>query len=566
MASPNRVRTRNRIDEFVLPDEDGERVVNVPSINASASLASSLDGKSPVESASRAAWGRAIDRYVASVLEEHRNGSQPDELKVFSLAQNIEKSAAIDTGIPSLDDASFAPFNPFEGDTTQREKSTSERIREHWKLLAVICFGLSLILFVSAGVASRGGAKSTEAGTNVVTTPETPVVGVLIPSFSPTPSRSGSPTPNPTVPPTYNPTGESPTYLPSGNPIAAPTTIAPTTFPSPDPSSAPSFEPSQNPSRGPSYAPSTTPTIKASFLPSSSPTLSPTAKPTMPGKYFEMKKAAEYVSGNDAFNSTSTAQSLAFHWLYFEGNPSSNIYEFFEQYAVAVVFFSLTRARMRSVGGNYGLAQDDFTSRREVCGWSGLRCAYNYTSEMSHVTEIKLAGKELTGTIPSEIRFLPYLTRLDLSDNEIVGTIPEDLYFLRRLRHLYLNNNHLEGTISDKLDNLNGAEHIYLGQNDLTGTLPSNIGTNRPNEWRMFSVYNNSLSGSIPSGMRLRNAYVLDFSRNQFSGHLPANIEQSEYSKLRLLYLDRNQFTGTIPPYLSQLRKLKGLFLNVRMM
>ncbi|KAL7468520.1 hypothetical protein ACHAXS_008750 [Conticribra weissflogii] len=484
MVSPKRVRTRNRIDEFVLPDEDGERIVNVPSINASASVASSLDGRSPVESASRAAWERAIDRYVASVLEEHRNGSQPDELRVFSAAQNIEKSTDVDTRIPSLDDASFAPVNPFEGDTIERKNSKLARIRQHWKLLAVTCFGVSLILVISAGVASsKGGPKLGEEGTNVVITPETPVLGVPDPTFAPTPSPSGFPTPNSTVPPTYNPTAESPTYLPTGNPIAAPTTIAPTIPPTSNPSSTLSSEPSQNPSLLPSNAPSTIPTIEASVTPSSFPTPSPTTKPTMPGKYFEMKKAAEYVSGKDAFNSTSTAQSLAFHWLYFEGNPSSNIYEFFEQYAVAVVFFSLTRARMRSVGGNYGLAQDDFTSRREVCGWSGLRCAYNYTSEISHVIEIKLAGKDLTGTIPSEIRFLPYLTRLDLSENKITGTIPEDLYHLRRLRHLYLNNNNLQGTISNKLDDLNGAEHIYLGQNNLTGTLPSNLGRNRPNEW-----------------------------------------------------------------------------------
>lgn len=77
---------------------------------------------------------------------------------------------------------------------------------------------------------------------------------------------------------------------------------------------------------------------------------------------------------------------------------------------------------------------DEFTQRTEVCGWEGVRCAFNYTSEMVHVTEIKLGSRGLSGTIPDEISFLPYVSRLDLSDNEIVGTVPEGVYGLKRLR------------------------------------------------------------------------------------------------------------------------------------
>jgi Leucine-rich repeat (LRR) protein len=53
---------------------------------------------------------------------------------------------------------------------------------------------------------------------------------------------------------------------------------------------------------------------------------------------------------------------------------------------------------------------------------------------MTHVTEIKLPSNGLTGPIPKEIGFLPYLTKLDLADNEIVGTIPEEIYNLQNLR------------------------------------------------------------------------------------------------------------------------------------
>ena len=129
-------------------------------------------------------------------------------------------------------------------------------------------------------------------------------------------------------------------------------------------------------------------------------------------------------------------------------------------------------------------------------------------------------------------------------------------------RHLFLNNNKLEGTISESIDKLHLAEQIYLGQNSLDGNLPSNIGTLRPNNWRFFSVYDNDLSGPIHEGMKLKNAYMLDFSRNQFQGTIPSDMAHENYSTLRLLYMDHNKLQGTIPVSVMQLKKLKGIFLN----
>lgn len=125
-----------------------------------------------------------------------------------------------------------------------------------------------------------------------------------------------------------------------------------------------------------------------------------------------------------------------------------------------------------------------------------------------------------------------------------------------------MNDNKLQGTISANLDNLHEAEEIYLGQNELTGTLPLSLGTARPNNWRFFSVHDNRLTGPLREGMRLRDAYMLDFSRNAFFGTIPQDIRPENYSTLRLLYLDHNALTGTIPASLMQMKKMKGLFLN----
>ena len=102
---------------------------------------------------------------------------------------------------------------------------------------------------------------------------------------------------------------------------------------------------------------------------------------------------------------------------------------------MAVIFFSLTKARTSYAYMNPGSVHDSWVERKDVCGWEGVRCAYNYTSEMVHITEINLCNKNLTGEIPeTELGFLPYVSRLDLSENEIGGTIPETVYQLERLR------------------------------------------------------------------------------------------------------------------------------------
>jgi hypothetical protein len=55
------------------------------------------------------------------------------------------------------------------------------------------------------------------------------------------------------------------------------------------------------------------------------------------------------------------------------------------------------------------------------------------------------------------------------------------------------------------------------------------------------------MTGTIPEGMRLRNAYYIDLSFNKFSGTLPQDIGSEDFVRLRHLYVDHNEFTGPIP-------------------
>lgn len=416
MASSPKRSPRSRVrdvlsdcDEITLGHKN--HIVN---ISSASSVESSPGNASAGELARKnREWGRSIDRYVAAVLDDASNSNSrqsggdlppsphPDNHLLAFLGEKSAQSRSINTQ-GFIDDVSFQPIRPFEdheGPPVPRRKERMEQqMKKHWKPITAVCLGVVLVLAISLGASKlRNGHHENKTGISAVATP-------LYPTESPT-------TALPTYTPTIQPTTGSPT-VPIGTktPTLEPTTAPPTGYPTKPPTNHP--------------------------------TLTPTNRPTMVPEYYQMLKAARYVSGStersggnneeDPLDDFSSPQSLAFHWLYFEGNPSHDVLEFLEQYAIAVVFFSLTEIRQSSWSNN--LAQDDFTATREVCGWDGVRCAYDYTSNMTHVTEIKLASNGLTGPIPKEIGFLPYLIKLDLADNEIVGTIPEEIYNLQNLR------------------------------------------------------------------------------------------------------------------------------------
>lgn len=400
---------------------------------------------------SKRAWERAIDKYVASVLEDEKeaNGlesssatmkvsntpgssrssrrsrasrSHPDNHLLAALQRDMTSTrptSACSVDIDGhIDDSSFAPINPFDADDnddddkdknlngSSRFRRVKRYLSEERKPISLIALVVLVTIIVSVSLNNRGASASPGDGK-----PETPGYAIDTKMI-------------PTSKLTEAPSSEYPTYTPTLG------------------------EEEEEEEESKSFVVNTTTTTKATtavqFFPLDKPSISPTPAPTsqssvvsMPTEYMEMKKAAIYVTGSEEpFDKAASPQSLAFHWLYKEGKPSKNLFEFFEQYATAVLFFSLTQARtLYAVMNNVTeRVYDSWTYKTEVCGWEGVRCAYNYTSEMIHVTEIRLSNKNLTGTIPDEIEFLPYLNRLDLSDNEVSGTVPMGVYELKRLR------------------------------------------------------------------------------------------------------------------------------------
>lgn len=430
---------------------NGNSIMSSPTSTPGAARSNNMKRKDAEHKGSKRAWERAIDKYVASVLEDEKVGKgessttkvadtlgsissrqsrrstrsnrpHPDNHLLAALQRDISSSrpaSSCSVDIDGhIDDSSFAPINPFDADNddenddadpdrSPRLEKVKKYLKEEWKPISLIALVILVTIIVSVsvnrkGAASSGGGKSETPGYAMDTTLDKEFKMI------------------PTTKITEAPSSDYPTYAP--------------TLGEEEEEEEMEEEEEEN-TRFQFFSAPPQPTFRPTPAPTSKPSVKPSA--SKPTEYFEMKKAAEYVTGSEEpFDQAASPQSLAFHWLYNEGKPSKNLFEFFEQYATAVLFFSLTQARtLYAVMNNVTeRVYDDWTEKQEVCGWEGVRCAYNYTSEMIHVTEIRLSNKNLTGMIPDEIAFLPYLNRLDLSDNEVSGTVPMGVYELKKLR------------------------------------------------------------------------------------------------------------------------------------
>ncbi|PUZ52495.1 hypothetical protein GQ55_6G274700 [Panicum hallii var. hallii] len=90
----------------------------------------------------------------------------------------------------------------------------------------------------------------------------------------------------------------------------------------------------------------------------------------------------------------------------------------------------------------------------------------------NRLTSIDLSANQLTGEIPSEIRFLSALFNLNLSRNHIGGSIPDEIGSMIYLESMDLSWNDLSGSIPQSLTSLPSLGYLDLSYNDLSGKIP----------------------------------------------------------------------------------------------
>ena len=188
---------------------------------------------------------------------------------------------------------------------------------------------------------------------------------------------------------------------------------------------------------------------------------------------------------------------------------------------------------------------DNFTG--QAGGWYGIRL------NGGHVSEIILSANNLTGSIPSEIKNLPYLRRLDINANNLSGEIPKEIGDLKVLYNLQINTNKLTGSIPVEIGNMPELLFAYLHSNELTGNIPSEI--QGSTKLQILNLAGNKLSGTLPPEIgNLKNLKNFTLQNNQITGNIPSELGNA--SSLELINFNNNLLFGPIPSSLFKAAKL----------
>ncbi|XP_057799699.1 receptor protein-tyrosine kinase CEPR1-like [Salvia miltiorrhiza] len=177
-----------------------------------------------------------------------------------------------------------------------------------------------------------------------------------------------------------------------------------------------------------------------------------------------------------------------------------------------------------------------WNSTSSLCDWPEVECAFG------KVAGLKLAERNIKGTIPSTICLLKNLVLINLSQNFLYGDIPASLYNCSKLVRLDLSMNQLSGTIPGELLLHKRLSHLWLHGNRLIGAIPTPIEAVR---LEVLDLSQNYLHGSIPNDIKnLFKLTSLDLSMNLLDGDVKDTIPLKSMSVLKLC---SNKFSGKVP-------------------
>ncbi|XP_057990177.1 LRR receptor-like serine/threonine-protein kinase EFR [Hevea brasiliensis] len=227
-------------------------------------------------------------------------------------------------------------------------------------------------------------------------------------------------------------------------------------------------------------------------------------------------------------------------------------------------------------------ATSSWNNSAHFCNWEGVICGRKH----QRVTLLELNSKDWVGTLSPYMGNMSFLREISLYNNSLQGDIPSELGRLFRLRVLNLKNNSFEGKIPSNLhdwpwisvqqagwkypseacrfvqDSKGQLKHlsiIALGSNNLSGIIPPAI--YNISSITIFSMYDNSLHGSLPSNIGHLLPYLqrMQIWGNHFSGSIPVSL--SNAFKLEYISLQQNNFTGNLDVDFGGLQSVGELYL-----
>ena len=260
--------------------------------------------------------------------------------------------------------------------------------------------------------------------------------------------------------------------------------------------------------------------------------------------------------------------------------PQQDGYGLYLEYSRQTDSLALVAIYNASKGAEWAKNQWDLTTPIDT--WNAV------TVTDDRVTAVKLStASTITEEweLPEEVGMLSEVTDFRVNGNKLKGSIPESIYDLSKLQKLYFQNNNLSGTLSSNLGKLTELTELYIDRNvNLGGSIPASIGNLTklasiniaktgiggaiPQELakctalKNFMAYENKLSGEIPDFWdKLPNVGVLQLYGNDgITGPIPATI--GTLKKATGIQLKNCNLTGNIPASFGGLEKCGNLQLN----
>ncbi|KAK1646086.1 hypothetical protein QYE76_063891 [Lolium multiflorum] len=188
----------------------------------------------------------------------------------------------------------------------------------------------------------------------------------------------------------------------------------------------------------------------------------------------------------------------------------------------------------------------------DPCRWPGVACVNTSSSPEPRVAGLAVAGKNLTGYLPSELGSLAFLRRLNLHGNRLSGTVPPSLANATALRSIFLYDNNLTGAFPASLCDLPRLQNLDLSKNSLTGTLPPGLA--RCTQLERLIISSNDFTGAIPAAAlpKMASLQLLDLSSNSLTGAIPPELGRLP-ALAGTLNISRNRLSGGVPPELGHL-------------
>lgn len=249
-----------------------------------------------------------------------------------------------------------------------------------------------------------------------------------------------------------------------------------------------------------------------------------------------------------AIYSGNKPQNKAINWLMEDSSEASSCLDdfFIERYALAVINFAAPIVEITNLNEtSYGDDQLWIKMGQPQCMFRNVAC------RDGAVTELDLGSLSISGTISTEMGLLKHLTRINMNYNQISGTIPSEIEgWSDSLIYFTFNNNSLTGSLPSGLSLLPSLQWLSVENNKLTGTIFTELGL--MSSLKMFWIEKNELSGTIPSEVgQMKNLQGLFVYENNLSGSIPNEV--GRMTSLKSFMAQSNGLTSTIPSFLGEL-------------